>query len=80
MVEAAIQYKAHGAEAFRGVIDPAGVGPFEMLRFTFNGVDRGFELKSVYEGRGFPEVMIFVESDGPPFNVHGKNAGKAVQP
>jgi len=40
-------------------------------------VDRGFELKSAYAGRGFREVLIFVEKDGPPFLVNGKNAGQA---
>jgi len=61
-------------------MDPCGNGPFEFQRFVFNGEDRGFELKSTYSGRGYPEAMIFVEKDGPPFYVIGRNAGKAVSP
>jgi hypothetical protein len=80
MVHAAVEYKLHGVEGLKSVMDPFGQGPFEFHRFVFEGVDRGFELKSAYDGRGFPEVMIFVEQDGPPFYVNGKHAGKAVSP
>jgi hypothetical protein len=80
MVRAAVEYKLHGEAGLKIVTDPFGHGPFEFQRFTFQGEDRGFELKSAYSGRGFPEVMIFVEKDGPPFYVNAKNAGKAVSP
>jgi len=53
-------------------------GPFAFGAFVFDGVDRGFQLKSAYAGLGFPEVLIFVEKDGPPFRVNWKNAGQAL--
>jgi len=80
MVHAAVAYKLRGAEGFDNVMDPCGQGPFQMQRFVFQGVDRGFELKGDYSGRGFPEVMIFVEKAGPAFYVNGKNAGQPVTP
>jgi hypothetical protein len=80
MLRAAVEYRLHGEAGLKSVMDPCGNGPFEFQRFIFNGEDRGFELKSACSGRGFPEVMIFVEKDGPPFYVNGKNAGKAVSP
>ena len=80
MVRAAVEYKLHGEAGLQSVSDPYGHGPFQFQRFIFEGVDRGFELKSAYAGRGFPEVMIFVEKDGPPFHVNGKYAGQAVSP
>ena len=80
MVRAAVEYKLHGEAGLERVMDPFGNGPFEFHRFVFEGVDRGFELKSAYAGRGFPEMMIFVEQDGPPFYVNGRNAGQAVSP
>jgi hypothetical protein len=78
MVQAAVEYKLRGEEGFQSVVDPCGNGPFGFQRFVFEGVDRGFQLKSAYAGRGFPETLIFVEKDGTPFNVNGKKAGQAV--
>jgi hypothetical protein len=78
MVRAAVEYKLRGEPGFKSVTDPCGQGPFTFERFVFEGVDRGFQLKSAYAGRGFPETLIFVEKDGPPFSVIGKNAGQAV--
>ncbi|HMC28180.1 MAG TPA: hypothetical protein VKM56_10365 [Verrucomicrobiae bacterium] len=78
MVRAAVEYKLHGEAAFKNVSDPCGQGPFGFERFTFEGVDRGFQLKSAYTGRGFPEIVIFVEKDGPPFQVNGNKAGRPV--
>ena len=77
MVRAAVEYKLHGEPGLQSVTDPCGQGPFAFERFVLEGVDRGFVLKSAYEGRGFPQVLIFVEKDGPPFMVNGKNAGLA---
>ena len=77
MVRAAVEYKVNGEPGLQSVSDPCGTGPFSFQRFLFEGVDRGFELKSAYAGRGFREVLIFVEKDGPPFLVNGKNAGQA---
>jgi len=77
MLQAAIEYKLHGEAGWKSVSDPCGQGPFELERFTFQGVDRGFQLKSVYNGLGFPQMMIFVEKDGPPFHVAGAKAGEA---
>lgn len=78
MVRAAVEYKLHGEPGLKSVIDPVGQSPFAMERFSFEGVDRGFSLKSTYNGRGFPEVLIFVEKDGHPFVVSAKNAGQAL--
>ncbi len=82
MVRAAVEYKLHGEAGLQSVKDPYGNGPFQFQRFVFQGVDRGFELKSAYAGRGYPEAMIFVEKDGPPFYVNGgpQRIGKPVQP
>jgi len=82
MVRAAVEYKLHGEAGLQSVKDPYGHGPFEFQRFVFDGVDRGFELTSAYAGRGYPEAMIFVEKDGPPFYVSGgpQRIGKAIQP
>jgi hypothetical protein len=78
MVRAAVEYKLHREPGLMSVTDPCGQGPFALERFFFQGVDRGFELKSDYDGRGFQEALIFVEKDGPPFLVNGKNAGQAL--
>jgi hypothetical protein len=80
MVQAAEQYKLHGQAGLNSVTNPLGQGPFSFQRFTFEGVDRGFELSADYTGVGYPEVFIFIETDGPPFVVFGKNAGKAPTP
>lgn len=77
MVRAAAQYKLNGEPGLKSVNDPFGQGPFGFERFVFEGVDRGFQLKSAYGGRGYPETLIFVEKDGTPFQVIGKNAGQA---
>jgi hypothetical protein len=80
MVQAAVQYKLHGQAGFNSVTNPLGQGPFGFQRFIFDGADRGFELSADYAGTGYPEVFIFIETDGPPFLVFGKNAGKAPAP
>lgn len=80
MVQAAVQYKLHGQAGLRSVTNPCGQGPFGFRRFIFDGVDRGFELNAAYSAMGYPIVLIFVEKDGPPFLVFGKNAGKAPSP
>jgi hypothetical protein len=80
MVQAAIAYKLNGATGLNSVMDPSGTGPFQLQRFMFNGVDRGFELKGADTGRGFPSIMIFVETDGPAFNVYGTKVGQPVTP
>jgi len=78
MVRAGVEYKLHGEEGLKSVTDPCGSAPFAFQRFMFEGVDRGFELKSAYNGLGFPSVLIFVETEGSPFEVKGKDAGQAV--
>jgi hypothetical protein len=62
-------------------MDPFGKGPFAFRRFVFEGVDRGFELKSAYTGRpAWPSVLIFVEKEGTPFYVDGPHIGEALKP
>jgi hypothetical protein len=78
MVQAAVAYKLHGPTALQSVTDPCGQGPFTYQRFVFDGVDRGFEFSSPYAGAGYQAVLIFVETDGPPFVVDAKRAGEAV--
>jgi hypothetical protein len=78
MVHAAVEYKLHGESGFKGVKDPFGNGPFGFQRFVFKGADRGFEVKSAYAGADAPFVMIFVEKQGPAFQVIGPEAGKAI--
>jgi hypothetical protein len=78
MVHAAVEYKLHGESGLKSVMDPFGNGPFGFQRFVFKGVDRGFELKSAYTGAEAPFVMIFVEKQGPAFEVIGPDAGKAI--
>ena len=79
MVRAGIAYKLRGVEGLRSVLDPCTRMPFEFERFVFEGVDRGFKLKSKYRGRDFDEVLIFVEKPGPLFRTTGKNAGEKVK-
>jgi hypothetical protein len=78
MVRAGVEYKLNGEAGLKNVTDPCGQGPFELQRFMFQGADRGFELKSAYSGRGFQEVLIFVEKDGPSFHVAGAKAGEPL--
>ena len=80
MVHAAVEYKLHGEAGLRSVMDPLGNGPFAFQRFVFEGVDRGFELKSAYTGLGLPCALIFVEKEGTPFYSDGPHIGQAVQP
>ena len=78
MVRAAVEYKLHGEAGFKAVSDPGGSGSLTFERFAFEGIDCGFQLKSAYTGRGFPETLIFVEKDGTPFQVNGEKAGRPV--
>lgn len=78
MVRAAIEFKLRGEEGFKSVNDPCGQGPFEFERFVFGGIDRGFEIKSAYAGRGYQEALIFVEKDGVPFHINGPKIGQPV--
>jgi hypothetical protein len=80
MLHAAVEYKLHGETALKSVSDPCGQGPFTFQRFVFEGVDRGFQLKSDLDGLGFPHVLIFVEKDGPLFFCDGPKTGQAVEP
>lgn len=75
MVRAAAAYKRGGMDAFRSVQDPLIGGAFEFSRVQFEGVDRGFRVKSKETFRDFPEVMIFLEKPGKHFRLDGKNAG-----
>lgn len=79
MVRAAVEYKLNGEAGFQSVPDPMGNGPFEFSRFVFEGIDRGFQLKSAYTGSGFTETLIFVEKPGPGFRVDGPKAGEGLR-
>jgi hypothetical protein len=77
MLHTAVAYRLQGDPGLRSDNDPCGQGPFAFQRFVFDGVDRGFQLKSTFQGSGFPESMIFVEKPGPPFLLDGPHAGEA---
>jgi len=77
MVRAGVEYKLHGEQGLQSVTDPCGQGPFAFERFVFQGVDRGFELKSPFYPGSFQAVLIFVEKEGPTFLVDGPRAGQA---
>jgi hypothetical protein len=76
MVHTALNYRLHGEPGLLMVNDPCAKGPFAFQRFLFEGVDRGFQLKSAYQGTGFQETMIFVEKPGTPFFLAGPHAGE----
>jgi hypothetical protein len=78
MVHAAIEYKLHGESGLNSVMDPCGKGPFAFQRFLFEGVDRGFELKSEYNVDKNIAVLIFVEKEGAPFQVDANYPGRAL--
>jgi hypothetical protein len=75
MVRAAAAYKRGGTEALKAVQDPLIGGAFEFSRVEFEGVARGFRLKSKERFRDFDEVMIFLEKPGKHFRLDGKSAG-----
>ena len=76
MVHAAIEYKLHGEAGLKSVMDPCGNGSFSFQRFVFDGVDRGFELKSAFNRGKVLEAFIFIENDGTPFNIMGDRVGQ----
>ena len=77
MVRAAAEYKLHGEQGLRNVLDPYSQAPFSFDRIIVDGIDRGFELTSAYAGRGNPETLVFVEKDGPSFSVTPKFENRA---
>jgi len=77
MLHTAAEYKLHGDPGLLTIADPCGRGPFAFQRFVLDGVDRGFQLKSSFEGSGFIETMIFMEKQGTPFFLDGPHAGEA---
>jgi hypothetical protein len=78
MVRAAVEYKLHGEQGLQSMADPCGRGPFAFRRFVFEGEDRGFELRSAFDVGDYPQVLIFVEKEGPPFLFDGPRAGQAL--
>ena len=77
MLRAALEYRLHRQAGLQSVTDPCGQGPFGFRRFIFEGVDRGFELKSACPLNPWPFVIIFVEKEGPLFYTDGRYAGQA---
>jgi hypothetical protein len=78
MLRAGTEYKLKGDAGFQQVLDPLTRQPFGLERFVLNGEDRGFKVTSTYNGQGFEQVLIFVEKNGEPFRIDGKNAGKPI--
>ncbi len=80
MLRAAAAYRLSGRAGLASVPDPLFNEPFQFRRFTFEGVDRGFELGSKMRYMDdWNASLIFIEKDGPPFYLDGKNAGKPVK-
>jgi len=75
LVRAAAAYKSGGSDALKNVKDPLTGEPFELSPVQFEGVHRGFKLKSKAKFRDMDEVMIFLEKPGKHFYLDGKNAG-----
>jgi hypothetical protein len=75
MLRAAAAYKRGGVASLSAVNDPLIGGPFEFSRVQFEGVDRGFELRSNAHFRDFDEAQIFIETPGKRFRLDGRNAG-----
>jgi len=78
IIHAGLDYKLHGEAAFNRINDPCGTGPFAFRRFMFEGVDRGFELRSAFDLGGNMAVLVFVEKAGAPFQVDGNYPGRAL--
>lgn len=80
LVHAAIEFKLHGESGLNSVPDPCGNRPFNFERFSFEGVDRGFQLTSAFYMSGRITRLIFVEKEGPPFYVDENHAGTPRTP
>jgi hypothetical protein len=78
MARAAIDYKLHGEAGLKRVTDPCSDRPFTFQRFLFKGVDRGFKLSSAYNMNGNKAELIFVETEGPPFQVNSNYPGRPL--
>ena len=80
LLRAAHAYRQSGEAGLSQALDPLLNEPFQFRRFEFGGVDRGFELVSKMRYMDdWNASLIFLEKDGPAFNLDGKNAGKAVK-
>lgn len=80
LVRAAFAVRQSGEAGLARVPDPLFGEPFQYRRFELDGADRGFELKSrMRYADDWNASLIFIENDGPAFNLDGKNAGKAVK-
>lgn len=80
-VHAGLEFKLHGESGLNSVPDPSGNGPFKFERFSFEGVDRGFKLTSAFNMPNAATcVLIFVEKEGPPFEVDGAHPGTPRAP
>ncbi len=77
MLRAGVEYRLNGEQGFKSVVDPVANEPFTFERFTFEGADRGFKLKSKVE-ETWQQGLIFVESPGTPFYSDGPNVGKPI--
>lgn len=80
LVHAGVEFKLHGETGLNSVADPCGNGPFKFQRFFFEGVDRGFELTSAFNMSGNKAMLVFVEKEGPPFQVNGNYPGRPLTP
>ncbi len=80
MLRAGQAYRLSGEPGLGRVPDPLNNEAFQFRPFEFGGVDRGFELVSKMRYMDdWNASLIFIEKDGPAFNLDGKNAGKPVK-
>lgn len=78
ILRAAIAFRRNGEAGLRSITDPLTGGTFELRRSVFEGVDRGFQIRSRADHESILPWQTFLESDGPAFYLDGPNAGKAV--
>ena len=78
-LRAAHAYRQAGPAGLNLVLDPLLKAPFQFERFELSGVDRGFKLTSLVEDRDW-KSLIFIEQDGPAFNLDGPRVGEVVKP
>ncbi len=79
ILRAAHAYRLSGDVGLSRIHEPHFNEPFQFRRFVFEGLDRGFELKSKIATWDGTESLIFVEKDGPAFYLDGKKVGMPLK-
>ena len=80
LFQAALARRLQGEKGFQAVLDPLTGKPFALKRIQVGGIDRGFQIGStVTDADGLPLSLIFIEKDGPAFNLDGRQAGELLK-